>query len=79
MKDVYLILSGRQNYFLQLQYYFRHHAAILSEVTNATMGGKGAFKWALSNWKLPDDPESRPMTNEERKAIIDRYNQKRKK
>lgn len=75
MKDVYLIMEGRKNANEQLAYYLRHHAAVLSEVFNATMGGQGAFKAALGMWRMEGDPESKPMTNEERRAIIERYKQ----
>ena len=79
MKDVFLIMEGRNNSQKQLQIYLRHHAAIISEVTNATMGGNGAFKAVLGMWKMEDDPESKPMTNEERKAIIERYKKSQKR
>jgi hypothetical protein len=79
MKDVYLIMMGRKNVQDQQQFYLRHHAAIVSHVFNSTMGGPGAFKSVLGMWKLDGDTESKPMTNEERKAIIERYNQRRKK
>lgn len=78
MKDVYLIMEGRRKAQDQAQYYLRHHAAILSEVFNATMGGSGAFKAAVNMWNIngEEKTEKPQLTNEQRKEIIQRYHEK---
>jgi hypothetical protein len=78
MREVVLLMEGRSNSFTQLEHLFKYHAAVTSDVVNITMGGPGAFKQVMSGWRTKGDQVNKPMTNEERKAIIKRYQERQK-
>ena len=78
MRDLYLIFHGRGNKFIADQKLLRNATAIISDVTNQTMGGKGAREAVFQMWPLPGDKDEnggRDMTREERRALIKRHHE----
>ena len=57
----------------------RHHAAIVSDVFNQTMNGKGAFKHVIKMWKLDGDPEQKSLTSEQVREILRRNREARER
>lgn len=79
MKDVYLFFEGRDNYFKQEQLYLRHHAGIVSDVFNQTMGGNGAFKHVMKMWRMEGDVEQKQLTSDQVKEILRRNREARER
>lgn len=78
MRDVYFIFHGRNNKFSSDQLLLRNVTAIISDVTNQTMGGKGARQAVFQMWPLPGDEQEnggREMTREERRELIKKHHQ----
>lgn len=80
MRDVYLVMEGRKNANINSQYLLRHHAAVVSEVINRTMGGNGAADAVIKMWLVDGEQPTKKeeWTPEKVTAIINKYRGRRK-
>lgn len=77
MKDIYLFFHGRNIKLKADHYALRNTAAIISEVVNRTMGGKGTWEAVKGMWQIDegDSQGGKSMSREDRKKLIQWHNE----
>jgi hypothetical protein len=76
MKDLYLIMEGRNRKMAAEQMTSRNVAAIIGDVFTQVMSGQSSREMIFKMWPIAGEvvEEEKVMTREERRALLLRHN-----